>query len=207
MTNPRKLLGRLLRPVLLHGKKISRLVAVPNESNAVDYYKHLRSLSIPCGIWFCYPSQVPLRFTGWVIPPFAVDAHYEIKANGITCEIKLMKNISQGIQDYFDRFGIYQNSRRYVFEFDVPRDAVSNEIAITCEFERQLPSVFYTYFWPNSPQVETPAFNMMRVARNDNLSYFTFMGYTQYRHLSAILQKYSSDASVILDWGQALPEF
>ena len=166
-----------------------------------ECYEHLRKLSVPNGLWFCMPVEGSQKFTGWVIPPYTIHKDFRITANGLPCNVEPISEIPQGTQDIFDRFGIGTQSRHYVFNFSLPATTDSNEVVLTCQFAGEPASVFYSFFRSKSPQVATPAFNMMRVARSDNFGYFSLMGYTQYRHIKAMVEQYAPNTFAILDWG------
>jgi SAM-dependent methyltransferase len=171
------------------------------QSSVCALYEHARRLSVARGLWFCMKTHVDRRFTGWVIPPFSLEKVFEIRANGIPCEVETIEILSPHQQYLYDRFGISELSRRYTFDFTIPASVHTDEIALTCHFGDEPCSIYSTYFWSNAPQVETPAFNMYRVARNTDLAYFNLMGYTQYRHIIFMIEQHLRDASVILDWG------
>lgn len=168
---------------------------------AMSCYGYARQSTVPAGLWFCVPTATPRCFEGWAIPPFCIEAPYAIRANGEPCQTRLSDTVHGGYQSQFDRFGIPELAARSVFGFEVPPGLRDQEIALTCHFADAPCSTFATYFWPPDPQIQTPAFNMMRVARTTNQGYFTLMGYTQYRHIKELAARHAAGARDILDWG------
>ena len=164
-------------------------------------YGHAKRSSVPCGLWFCTPKTIPRCFEGWVIPPFCVDVPFTIRANGEPCPTQPSVAVSREIQDQYDRFGISDLAARSVCTFEVPPSFWDREIALTCHFDDAPCSIFATYFWPGGGQVETPPFNMMRVARTRDNGYFTLAGYTQYKHIKELVGRHVAGARRILDWG------
>lgn len=168
---------------------------------AMSCYDHARRSTVPAGLWFCIPTAKPRCFDGWVIPPFCVETPFAVRANGEPCQTRLCGTVHGELQVLYKRFGMPDLAARSVFTFEVPPAPVDREIALTCHFADAPCSPFATYFWPVGPQVQTPAFNMMRVARTTDQGYFTLMGYTQYRHIKELVARHAVGGRRILDWG------
>jgi len=164
-------------------------------------YGHARQSTVPVGLWFCTPTANPRSFDGWAIPPYCIESPFVIHANGQPCQMRLAETVHPEFQAQYDRFGISDLASRSVFTFELPGGLGDQEIALTCHFADAACSTFSSYFWPAGRQVQTPAFNMMRVARTTDHGYFTLMGYTQYRHIKELAARHAAGATRILDWG------
>jgi SAM-dependent methyltransferase len=171
------------------------------QSISVSYFEHLKKLSIARGLWICAPLEEERRFTGWVLPPCAIDREFHIVANGQVCRREPAASIPEDAYHMFARFGLADRATQYSFDFTIPEFGDANEIQLTCPFSDHPDSIFATYYWPRTSQEATPLANMMRVARTRSFGSFVLMGYTQYRHLRALIDRYAPQAQQVLDWG------
>ena len=170
-------------------------------SAAVECFNHAKRLSIPAGLWFCTPRQPPRTFFAWLIPPFALPTDFCIKADGTSCVVDVTPDVPDWIRCVFERFGVLDLMRECVVDFEIPKPARRFDTMLTCEFSGRPASVFSSFFWSSRQQIETPAFNMMRVTRSDNVDHFRLIGYTQYRHIQTLIDAHAPHATAILDWG------
>lgn len=136
-----------------------------------------------------------------MIPPLCIETPFTIRANGAPCPTRPAGPVRGELKAQYDRFDISDLADRCVFTFEVPPALWDEEITLTCHFADAPCAVCATYFWPGGTAVETPAFNMMRVARTTDNGFFTLGGYTQYKHVKHLVGRHAEGARRILDWG------